>query len=102
MTEMKHVLVAAVVNRGFSADVMEAANSVGAKGGTIVHSRRMGNEETTAFWGLSVQEEKEIVMILTETENKVAIMKAIGEKCGMHSEAKGIVMSMPVDSVTGF
>ena len=103
VTEMKHVLVAAVVNRGFSADVMEAANSVGAKGGTIVHSRRrMGNEETTAFWGLSVQEEKEIVMILAETENKVAIMKAIGEKCGMHSEAKGIVMSIPVDSVTGF
>ncbi len=102
MTEMKHVLVAAVVNRGFSADVMEAANSVGAKGGTKSPRRRMGDEETAAVWGLSVQEEKEIVMILTETENKVAIMKAIGEKCGMHSEAKGIVMSIPVDSVTGF
>ncbi len=101
MAEMKYVLIAAVVNRGFSGDVMNAAKSVGAKGGTIIHSRHIGNEESAGFWGLGMQEEKEIVMILAETENKVPIMKSIGEQCGMHSEAKGLVMSMPIDSVTG-
>lgn len=55
----------------------------------------------TNFWGLSVQDEKEIVLILTESANKVALMKCIGESCGMHSEAQGIVMSMPIDSVAG-
>ena len=67
----------------------------------MIHSRRIGNEEVTSFWGLSVQEEKEIVLILTETENKVALMKNIGEHCGMHSEAQGIVMSLPIDCVAG-
>jgi len=28
-------------------------------------------------------------------------MEAIGEKCGLHSEAQGIVISIPVDAVTG-
>ena len=101
MAETKHVLVAAIINRGFSGDVMEAAKSVGAKGGTVIHSRRIGNEEVSSFWGLSVQEEKEIVLILSPVENKIDIMRSISEKCGMNSEAKGIVMSMPIDSVMG-
>ena len=101
MAETKHVLVAAIINRGFSGDVMEAAKSVGAKGGTVIHSRRIGNEEVSSFWGLSVQEEKEIVLILSPVENKIDIMRSISEKCGMNSDAKGIVMSMPIDSVMG-
>lgn len=101
MTEIKHVLISAIVNRGFSEDVMKAARSAGAKGGTVIHSRHMGNEEVAGFWGLSMQEEKDIVLILSEAEQKVQIMQSIGEHCGMHSEAEGIVMSLPIDSVTG-
>lgn len=99
--QTRHVLIAAIVNRGFSGDVMSAARAAGVKGGTVIQSRRIGAEEITSFWGLSVQEEKEIVMIIAETENKVKIMKSIGESCGMHSEAKGIVLSLPIDSVVG-
>ena len=43
----------------------------------------------------------EIVLILVESSNKVDLMKCIGEKCGMHSEAQGIVLSLPIDSVVG-
>lgn len=99
MAETKHALITAVVNRGFSGDVMNAARSAGAMGGTVVHSRQMGDLEATAMWG--ADEEKEIVMILADAESRVAIMQSISEKCGMHSEAKGLVMSMPIDSVTG-
>lgn len=101
MTEMKYVLVTAIVNRGYSADVMEVAQKAGAKGGTVIHSLCVGNEETAGFWGLNVQEEKEIVLILTEAENKVAIMQTVCEHCGMHSEAQGVAMALPIDSVVG-
>jgi hypothetical protein len=53
------------------------------------------------MWGLGLQEEKELVLILAETEDKLAIMRAVSESCGMHSEAKGLVVSLPVDSVMG-
>lgn len=101
MTEHNHALIAAIINRGFSEDVMEAARGAGAGGGTVLHSRQMGSEEVTSFWGLSLQEEKEIVLILAETKKKVDIMREISEKCGMHSDAKGLVLSLPVDSVMG-
>ena len=94
MSEAKHVLIAAVVNRGFSGDVMKAAKSVGARGGTVIHSRHIGTEEVTSFWGLSVQEEKEIVLIITDNENKINIMSAITERCGRNSEADGIITSI--------
>ena len=101
MTERTHALIAAIVNRGYSNEVMDAARAAGAGGGTVVHSRSIGSEEATSFWGLSVQEEKEIVLILAEVEGKVAIMSAISEKCGMHSEANGLVLSLPIDAVMG-
>ena len=101
MPTSKYVLISAIVNRGFSSEVMDVARSVGAGGGTVVHSRSIGNEEATGFWGLSVQEEKEVVLILADHEKKTDIMSAISQNCGMHSEAKGIVISLPIDAVMG-
>ena len=42
-----------------------------------------------------------MVFIVTDNEHKLKIMQAIGQHCGMHSEAKGIVLSMPIDTVIG-
>lgn len=101
MAESRYVMIATIVNRGFSGDVMEVARAVGARGGTVIHSYHIQNEEVAGFWGSSVQDEKEIVIILADTENKISIMQSISEKCGMHSDAKGVVVSMPTDSVIG-
>lgn len=101
MQENEFQMIVAVVNQGFSEDVMAAARPAGAAGGTVFHSRRIGSEESVRLWGISVQQEKEAVMILSRKEEKLAIMQAICEKCGMDSDAQGIVLSIPVDSVVG-
>lgn len=101
LTDNKYSLIAAIINRGYSGEVMDVARSAGARGGTIVNSRRIGNEEAASFWGLNVLDEKEILLILSSNESKKKIMSEISEKCGIHSDANGIVISMPVDSVIG-
>lgn len=101
VADTKYALILSVVNRGFSGEVMEAAKAAGAGGGTVMHSRSVGSEDATTFWGLSVQEEKEIVLILADNEKKNDIMGAVTSKCGMQSEAKGLIMSLPIDSVMG-
>ena len=40
-------------------------------------------------------------MIITDQRSKLRIMKAISENCGMESDAKGIVFSLPIDKVMG-
>ncbi len=97
----KHSLIAAIVNQGFSEEVMEAARSAGAMGGTVFPNRQIADENTVNFWGHTVQEEKETVIILANDQSKLKIMQAISEKCGMHSDAKGAVLCVPVDNVMG-
>lgn len=101
MPETKHVLITTIVNRGFGGEVMDTARAAGARGGTLLNSRSLGSEEATNLWGLGIHEEKEIVLILADHEMKVGIMRAISENCGMHSEAQGLVMALPIDSVMG-
>ncbi|MBR9936895.1 hypothetical protein KE513_05050 [Oscillospiraceae bacterium Marseille-Q3528] len=101
MEDMKYALIAAVVNQGYSENVMEAARGAGAGGGTVIPGRRTGSEEAIQFWGMSIQEEKEMILIITEQENKLKIMQAISAKCGLHSEADGLVLSLPIDTVIG-
>ena len=101
MTDNEYSMIMAIVNQGFSEDVMNAARPKGASGGTVFHSRRIGNEEAMKFWKISVQEEREVVLILAQKEDKLAIMQEIGKQCGMKSKAQGIVMSLPVDGIAG-
>ena len=101
MTENEYSMIMAIVNQGFSEEVMNAARPMGASGGTVFHSRRVGTKEAMKFWKISVQEEREVVLILAQKEDKLAIMQEIGKQCGMNSKAQGIVMSLPVDGIEG-
>ncbi len=101
MMEAECSMIMTIVNQGYSEEVMNAARSEGATGGTVFHSRQLGSEEAMKFWGISVQPEREVVLILATKENKKRIMQAIGKSCGMHSDARGLALSVPVDSVVG-
>ncbi len=101
MSDIKHTLITVIVNKGYSEEVMTHARAAGAGGGTVLNGRRIGNEEVKSFWGLSVQDEKEVLLIIADSENKSAIMHEISENCGMHTKAKGMIVSMPIDSVIG-
>ena len=59
-----------------------------------------GTEQTLTVLGENGQE-REVVLILAQKEDKLAIMQEIGRQCGMKSKAQGIVMSLPVDSIAG-
>lgn len=101
MADADYVLIAAVFNQGYSEEAMDAARGSGARGGTVVSGRRIGDSEAMGFWGMSVQDEKEMLLIVAERADKRKIMQAISDRCGMRSEAKGIVLSMPIDGVIG-
>ncbi|MDR3090779.1 MAG: hypothetical protein LBU36_01085 [Clostridiales bacterium] len=99
--ELEAELILAVVGRGFSKGVMEAAKTAGARGGTIIHAWQRGAEEDIKFFGISIQEEKEIVAIVTPKTQKKELMQAISKACGSKTEAKGIVISLPIESFAG-
>ena len=96
-----HDLIVSIVNQGYSDELMNTAREAGASGGTVINARGQVHEGPVKFFGISVQEEKEFIIILTSREKKVGIMRAICETHGINSKAQGIVFSLPVDNVMG-
>jgi nitrogen regulatory protein PII len=99
--EFRHILIMAVSNRGYSQDVMDAARTAQAAGGTIVNARVFAPSGAEKFFGVTIQPEKEIVMILAEALQKNDIMRAIEEKTGMGTPAGAMTFSLPVSDVRG-
>lgn len=100
-TPSNHALILVAVNQGFSDELMDVAREAGARGGTIVRGRRRGLADTVRFWGISLQEEQEIVAIVANRENRLDIMTAISKSFGPKSKAQGIVLSLPVEDIMG-
>jgi hypothetical protein len=94
-------LIIAVINHGYSDDFMTVAREAGATGGTVINARGLAHEGPVKFFGVSVQDEKEIVIVLTTREKKLPIMQAVSLSCGIASKAEGLIFSLPVDSVMG-
>jgi nitrogen regulatory protein PII len=96
-----HDLIISIVNHAYSDEVMDTARKAGASGGTVITARGQAHEGAVKFLGISVQDEKEMILILTGREKKIDIMQAICDVHGLNSNAQGIVFSLPVDNVLG-
>ena len=97
----EYELLVVISNYGYNNLVMDAAREAGAGGGTVVHARGTGMEKAEKFLGVTLAEEKEMTFIVTRSEKKNEIMKAIMEKAGMESKAKSILFSLPVTETAG-
>ena len=101
MDQYQHELVVAIINKGFSETAMEAARPAGAGGGTVIHARGAAPQEGSHFFGITIQPEKEMLLIVVRKENKVPVMQAVCRAAGLQTEGHGIVFSLPVTELMG-
>ncbi len=97
----EHELIVVILNEGHSDAVMDAARSVGATGGTVLHAKGTGKGQAEKFYGVSLAEEKDMIYILAAADKKAQIMKAINEQCGARTHAGAVSFSLPVSEVAG-
>ncbi len=96
-----HEVIFAIVNSGFAEEAMEVAREQGARGGTILNARGVAKEEAAAFFGITLHEEKEILMLVVERAIRDKVLTALYKQMGMAKKARGIVFSLPVSDVAG-
>lgn len=94
-------VILSIVNAGFSDVVMDTAKKLGAGGGTVIHARGTATKEAEKIFNITIQPEKEIVMILVPVEIKDTILKGLYDTIGIDTNAQGIAFSLPVDDVIG-
>lgn len=100
-SDRKYDLIVASVETNRMDEAMEAARAAGAAGGTVIRARSLENAKAEQFIGISLMEEREILLILTKKEGKLAIMEALSEKIGLKTDAGGVIFSLPVDRTAG-
>ena len=97
----KYELIVAIANEGQTDTVMNAASSAGAQGGTVLHGKHLYGESDEKFFNVSIAQEKEVILIVSKSEEKAQIMRSILEKAGPDTEAGTIVFSLPASEVEG-
>ena len=96
-----HEVIFAIVNSGYAEDVMDIAREQGVRGGTILNARGVVKEEAAAFFGITLHQDKEILMMVVEKSIRDNVLNAIYKQMGMAKKAKGIAFSLPVSDVAG-
>lgn len=95
--ETRYSLIMALVNPGYTDDVMATAKAAGARGGTVLRARWTGDDAVHDIMGITIQAEREILFIVSPHRDRAAIMEAINTKHGLRDQPQAIVCSLPVE-----
>ena len=101
LKDTKYELLVVIANQGYTELVMDAARSVHAAGGTVIHAKGTGTDKAEKFMGVTLVPEKEMVFIVVRKDQKNNIMRAIMDQAGLESKARSIVFSLPVTDTAG-
>lgn len=89
-----------IVNAGFGDDIVDIAREAGAGGATIINARGTGAVHK-AFFGITIDAEKEMIISLVNADTAERIIAAVKEKAGVKSPANSICFIMPVEKMIG-
>lgn len=80
---------------------MDIARRSGVTGGTIMHGRGTGSEYTQKLFGLEIEPEKELVMILMPSELVDKVVNDIYQELHLENPGNGILFVEPIVEVRG-
>lgn len=98
--EFKLKLIVVICNNGYSDEIMKLSKEVGARGGTILNGTGSIKPEAEKIYGLTINPEKEVVLITIKEDLVDEVLKVLYEKAGNNSDAKSIAFSLPIEHAT--
>lgn len=90
-----------IVEKGNAEAVIDAATNAGSTGGTIINARGSGIHETSKLFSMEIEPEKEIVLIISETDKTQAIASAVYDKLQLDKPGNGIMYIQDVSKACG-
>ncbi|MBP3365609.1 MAG: transcriptional regulator [Treponema sp.] len=98
MEEGKQTLISVILNKGYADDAMAAARKAGAGGGTVINARGTAREDDEKFFGMHIVPEKEMLLIVVDTDRKDAVLEAVKSLDCLQEPGSGIVFCSAVGS----
>lgn len=94
-------LIVAIVNQGYSEELMDAVREHGARGGTIINARGTARADAEKIFNIAIHPEKEIVLILATDKIVDELLHVIYKTVGLETQGQGIAFALPVNDVVG-
>ena len=94
-------MINTIVEKGDAERVIDAAVAAGSPGGTILNARGSGIHETSRLFGLEVEPEKEMVIVVAPREDVQGIVAAIYDALELGEPGNGIIFIQDVARVRG-
>lgn len=98
---MRFKLILSSVKADLTDHIVDTAKGAGATGATIIPARGSGIHEAKTFFGLTLEAQTDIIMLLVEEHLVIQILDAIKEAGEFHKPGTGIAFVLPVEHVVG-
>jgi nitrogen regulatory protein PII len=99
--ERKYDLIVTIVNKGRALEVVDASKKAGAEGGTIINGRGSGIHENARVFGIVIEPEKELVLILVEKESSSTVLATIKDDLDLENSGNGIAFVLGIENTVG-
>jgi len=96
------VFVTCIVKHGSGEKVISLAREVGVSGEIIYNARGSGIRERLGLWGIAVEAEKDVVTMITSTQNRDLLIHHLFTSLGLDRPGAGVVYSVPLDKVAAY
>lgn len=98
---MRFKLILSSVKTDITDQIVDAAKEAGATGATIIPARGTGIREAKTFFGLSLEAQTDIILLLVEEHLVSKILEGIQKAGQFHKPGTGIAFVVPVEHVVG-
>ena len=98
---MQYKKLTIIVNLGMAEEIMAIARNAGAKGGTILHGRGTGAQVSEKLFGMEIEPEKELLLILAPEDVANSVILALEEELSLDRPGTGILYVESVSEVRG-
>lgn len=98
---MEHEAIFVVVDKHRGEEVIESAEKYGSKGATIIPGRGSGIHEKGTIFNLIIEPEKDIILMVVESENTNKIIDGIKKDLKIDEPGEGIIFAVGITRATG-
>lgn len=98
---MRFKLILASVKTDITDQIVDAGKEAGATGATIIPARGTGIREAKTFFGLSLEAQTDIIMMVVEEHLVIKILDSIRKAGEFDKPGTGIAFALPVEHIVG-
>ena len=96
------VLITCIVQQGRGDEAIKVARESGVVGALVYHARGSGARERLGLLGIAVEAEKDVVTMVSSTDQRDLVMHNLYTQLGLDRAGAGVIYAMPLDKMATY